>query len=57
MRQLYHIQGWAIEYVSPIFFGFLTKTSGVISAIEGLMTGAGVPVIMAELDNIHLTIL
>jgi hypothetical protein len=51
------IQGWSIEYVSPVFFGFLTNTAGVISVVESLMVGAGVPVIMTELDDIHLKIL
>jgi hypothetical protein len=51
------IQGHTIEYVSPIFFGFLTDTAGMISAVEGLMAGSGVPVSMAELDDIHLKIL
>jgi hypothetical protein len=38
------IQGWAIEYVSPVFFGFLKETAGVITTVESLMAGAGMPV-------------
>jgi hypothetical protein len=52
-----HIQGLAIEYVSPVFFGFLTETAGDIFAVESMIVGAGVPVTMAELDDIHLMIL
>jgi hypothetical protein len=52
-----HINGQAVKYVSPIFFGFLTEAAGAISAIEGLMTGSSLPIIMAKLDDIHLTIL
>jgi hypothetical protein len=51
------IQGRAIESMYPAFFGFLTETAGLISAVEILMAGAGVPVIMAEPDDIHLNIL
>jgi hypothetical protein len=51
------IQGREIEYVSPLFFSFLTETAGAISATEILKTEAGVPVIMAELDNTHLIII
>jgi hypothetical protein len=51
------IQGREIEYVSPIFYVFMTETAREISALEGLMVGAGVPVIMTEVDDIHLVIL
>jgi hypothetical protein len=51
------IQGREIGYVPPIIFGFLTEIAGSISAVEGLMAGAGVPLSVAELDDIHFTIL
>jgi hypothetical protein len=51
------IQGYAIVYLSPIFFRFLTEKSRDITAVEVLMEGAGIPVIMAELDDVHLMII
>jgi hypothetical protein len=54
---VFRIQGDAIEYVYPVFFGFLTDTTGAISVVKGLMTESGGPVIMTELDNIHFMIL
>jgi hypothetical protein len=52
-----HIQGQTIQYLSPIFFGFLTYTADAISVVDGLMAGAGVPISMTELDGIHLMII
>jgi hypothetical protein len=51
------IQGWAAKDVSPIFFGFLTEAAWAISSVESLMMRPGVPVLVAEFDDVHLTIL
>jgi hypothetical protein len=39
------IQVWKIEYMYPVFFGFLTETEGEIFMVESM-----------TLDNIHLKI-
>jgi hypothetical protein len=50
-------QGRGGKDVSPIFFGFLKEASWAIFSVESLMARPGVPIIMAEFDDVHLTIL
>jgi hypothetical protein len=54
-----HIQGRVIEYVyvSDLLWVPDRDIRGEISTIEGLVVGASVSVLMAELDGIHLTFL
>jgi hypothetical protein len=52
-----HIEGWVAKDVSPIVFGFLTKTAWTFFSIESMMARHGEPVIVEKFDDIHLTIL
>jgi hypothetical protein len=51
------IHGRAIGYVLPVLFYFPIETAREISAVKSLMAGAGVPVLITELDEIHLMII
>jgi hypothetical protein len=51
------IQGRVIGYVPPVLFDLPIETEREISAVKNLMVGDGVPLLMTELDKIHLMIL
>jgi hypothetical protein len=52
-----NIEGRTADEVYPIFFVLLTEAAWTVSSVESLMARPGVPLIVANFDDIHLTII